>query len=123
MSAAKRAPRVSLVDPTNPARWADGSPRSLNNAFVLGYSDTPRNFVAELQRESQARATSTRSRAKRVAAGTDRSHIHGLSKKASQPDPRATEILKPRAGGITLTNSATNRADNEKCDRTRRGGR
>lgn len=28
-----------LVDPTNPALWADGSPRSQNTGFTLGFGD------------------------------------------------------------------------------------
>jgi hypothetical protein len=105
--------------------WDNGRKVSTDNAFRLGYVGKPHNFVADLERHGKARAASTKVRAKRVAAGTDRSAIAGLSKKADDmlSERRAAQILKPRAGGITLTNMATGRADAEKQDRTRRGGR
>ncbi|OUM00554.1 hypothetical protein [Variovorax sp. JS1663] len=31
----------SLIDPTNPARWADGSKRSIDNGFVVGITGEP----------------------------------------------------------------------------------
>lgn len=30
---------TSLIDPTNPARWRDGSPRSLNTGFTNGFGE------------------------------------------------------------------------------------
>lgn len=75
---------MSLVDPTNPARWADGSPRCLTNAFTLGYaSDKPHGYLAmEIAKFGNARANSTKLRNRRIKNGTDNATLHGMSKKA-----------------------------------------
>lgn len=105
--------------------WDNGIRVSPDNAFTLGFGSTPHNYVAELERHARARSTSSRTRAQRVADGTDRSTIVGLSKRSVPYSAarRAEQMLKPRAGAITLSNSLQGQADAQKRDRTRRGGR
>jgi hypothetical protein len=78
-------------------RWDNGKKVSTDNAFRLGYVGKPHNFVADLERHGKARATSANQRAKRIASGTDRSAIAGLSKKADDmlAERRTAQIQPP----------------------------
>lgn len=72
---------MSLVDPKNPLRWADGSKRSTDNGFVLGFLGVPVDW-SFMQRAARLRKASTRNVEAARVQGKDRSSIFGLSKKA-----------------------------------------
>lgn len=62
---------MTLRHATNPARWADGSPRSQCNAFTLGYTDQPIDWSGfNLTAAMRERSTRTVER-RRVLEGRD----------------------------------------------------
>jgi hypothetical protein len=71
----------SLIDPNNPARWADGTPRSQNNGFTSGMTGEPidwSGFTAALKRRDAQTKRIERAR----AAGDNTGTIASLSKRS-----------------------------------------
>ncbi|CAN7325571.1 hypothetical protein LJR084_001885 [Variovorax sp. LjRoot84] len=107
---------MSLVHPKNPRRWADGSKRSIDNGFVLGFSGVPIDW-APLQRSAVLRSASTRKVENARARGTDFSTIHGISKKSDAILSARRKYSAPVEGAEAGQRSA------DKRDALRRGGR
>ncbi len=62
---------MTLRHATNPARWADGTPRSQGNGFTLGYSDQPIDWTGfNLTAAMRERSTRTVEH-RRLAEGRD----------------------------------------------------
>jgi hypothetical protein len=59
---------TSLIDSKNPARWATGEPRSQNNGFTRGLTDSPIDWAA-MQRRANLRTTSSKAVDRRRANG------------------------------------------------------
>ena len=105
---------MSLVDPKNPARWKDGTTRRLDTAFTLGYGEqaidwSPLHKAAALRRSSARTVEAARK------AGSDRSTIHGLSKKADS-------ALAHRRYSPSIEGAEAGRTSANKRDALKRGG-
>lgn len=85
---------MSLVDPKNPCRWKDGTPRSCANGFCLGFTGEPIDWKP-LQQYANARRTSTANVDRARKTGKDLSTMHGISKRA---DTRIAAQAPRKAG-------------------------
>ncbi len=120
---------MSLIDPTNPSRWADGSERSCNNAFTQTMDGTAIDWkplqrranlssigskTVQRRRDDGEMVGSLASMGRRGHAGT----MHGLSKKA---DERIAAMGPNRLAMVTIENAEAGRVSREKRARLRRG--
>lgn len=103
---------TSLIDPKNPARWADGSPRSQNNGFTLGLSNQPIDW-GQLQRHANLRTTSSRTVAQvREEGGT-----------LAQKRLRGITVRHPkRTAMVSIENAEVGRKSTDRRAAIRKGG-
>lgn len=106
----------SLIDPIDPAYWADGEKRSENNGFCLGHTGEPINWAA-LQESARNSASSTRAVGRSRAQGVDPAKIYGLSRKADERLLSAPAKYSPAIEGREAGRKST-----DKRDALRRGG-
>lgn len=101
---------TSLVDPTNPALWADGSERSQNNGFTHGFGE-PIDWKP-MQRRANLRQTSSKAVERQRAQGLTVGSIPLMGKK----------LERNRLAMISIENAEAGRASTDKRSAIRRGG-
>lgn len=101
---------MSLIDPTNPARWADGAPRSQNNCFTQAFDGEPIDW-AGFQARAKMSASSTRSVARTRAGGKDPARLYGLSRKSDEKLNEAAKRYSPAIEGREAGQQAMHKRD------------
>lgn len=110
---------MTLRHPTNPALWADGTPRSQGNAFDTTYVPRDPNWRRQ-QFDENARRSASKIIARRTAAGetsinTIKPCLGGaLQKHANQRAVSAKRVEERRAKGLS---SGTIHGLSKKADR------